>query len=390
MAVGLKVRFLVVSDEGGPGEYLRGEFLPCAAARTCAVTTASLVQVRQRGVPPGGPFDLVLLAAGPGTGPSDAVALKRLLPAARLIVVTAEDDEDARRAFVSAGASAVMNRAAAARSAFHGLRPCTLWRAKQTAALRRHRARIHALRRAESERRSFLDGLFHDLRSPLTVVNASVRLLLEAEERGGPDDRLALAKMAARNCDHLLKRVVALLDISKVESGFAHPDPEALDLEGMARQAGEDARAGGAREVRVSVRAAAGLPKAWADAAMIEHVFQNLLDNAVRFARSRVFVAIRPHPETGCLRVSVVDDGPGLDPGRSAHLFERFAQAGRAPGPGYKGTGLGLSICRDLVTLNGGRIWAGKRQCPGGRFHFTLPAARVPAEAGVGRETLER
>ncbi|TPW19651.1 MAG: integral membrane sensor hybrid histidine kinase, partial [Elusimicrobia bacterium] len=290
-----------------------------------------------------------------------------------------------------AGASAVMNRAAAAASAFHGMRPCTVWRRRQTEFLLRLRKRIATLRELEGRRRAFLDDVFHELRSPLTVVNASLRLLLEDEKKHADPERLVLAQMAARNCEHMLHRVVTILERSKLESGVISAERAAFDLEALAQEAVERCRASAGHPLTVLLRARHPLPPVFADKTMVEEVLDNLLDNAARFAKSRVVVALSRRGTEGEVQASVIDDGPGLDPAKAAHLFERFLQGPRPKGTGYKGTGLGLGICRDILALNGGRIWAGTRRGIGGRFHFTLPAVVVATlEASRGNMSVGR
>lgn len=380
MPSGSRVRFLVVSEDPEVEAYLRREFAPCAAGRTCAMTTVPLSRTRSRGLPPG-PWDVLLWAARGDADVDEARRLRELAPDARLIVVSdADGGEERRRSFLDAGASAVMNRPAAAASAFHGMRPCTIWRRRQTEYLLRLRKRMQRLSEMEGRRRDFLNDVFHELRSPLTVVNASIRLLLEDEKRHADPERLSLARMAARNCDHMLHRVVTILERSKLESGVVTADKTAFDPVALVREVREECLAALHQPLDVEVRARGALPPVFADRVMAEEVLCNLLDNAVRFARSRVLVVLRNRPNSGDVQFSVVDDGPGLDAKKAEHLFERFLQGPRPQGVGYKGTGLGLGICRDLLTLNGGVIWAGGPRGTGGRFHFTLPAVVVAGQ----------
>ncbi|TBR26168.1 HAMP domain-containing histidine kinase [bacterium] len=391
MPSGSRVRFLVVSDEPVVEGYLRREFAPCAGGRTCVLTTVGLRTALTRGLPPG-PWDVLLLAAGKHASPDDARRLKSFAPAARLIVVSEEDGGEERRlAYLAAGASAVMNRAAAAASSFHGIRPCGVWRRRQTDFLLRLRRRVRTLRELEARRRAFLDDIFHELRSPLTVVMASIRLLLEDEAKGGDPERLALVNMAARNCDHMLHRVVTILERSKLESGVIKAERAPFELEPLAQEVRAECLAAAARPLEVVVRVRSALPPVFADRVMVEQVLRNLLDNAVRFAHGRILVVLRAHPGDGTVQVSVVDDGPGIDPAKAEHLFERFLQGARPTGVGYKGMGLGLGICRDLLALNDGRIWAGTRRGVGAHFHFTLPAVVVAGlEAPHGTMPLGR
>lgn len=391
MPSGSRVRFLIVSDDSTVEGYLRREFKPCAASRTCSLSAISL-QAALTGGLPRGPWDILMLAAGNHTGPYEAQRLLALATGARLLVVTdADAGEDRRRAFLSAGASAVMNRAAAAAGAFGGRRPCTIWRRRQTEFLLRLRSRMRTLRELERRRGDFLADVFHELRSPLTVVSASIRLLLEDAEKYANPERLSLTKMAERNSAHMLHRVLTILDRARLESSVIHAERSAIDLEALAVAAKDEFLSIVGRPLTMAVRIRRPLPPAFADRVMVEQIFSNLLNNAARFARSKVTIALRSRPQEGFVLVSVIDDGPGLEPGKAEHIFERFLQGPRPSGTGYKGMGLGLGICRDLLALNGGRIWTGTRRGGGGRFYFTLPIA-VPAapEASHGEVSLGR
>ena len=108
----------------------------------------------------------------------------------------------------------------------------------------------------------------------------------------------------------------------------------------------------------------------------IEQVLVNLLTNAYRYGGPNVTIDFAA-AEDGLARVSVHDDGPGIDEQLAPHVFERFRRAedGRSDA-----AGLGLAIVRGVVEAHGGRVWYGKAD---GRstFTFTLPLARGAARA---------
>jgi two-component system sensor histidine kinase KdpD len=123
------------------------------------------------------------------------------------------------------------------------------------------------------------------------------------------------------------------------------------------------------------------LPLARVDAALIEQVFANLLENATKYTPAGTAIAVRAVAAGGELLVSVEDEGPGLPPGDPENLFAKF-ERGAIEGS-VAGVGLGLAICRAIVQLHGGRIWAERRPEGGAAFRFTLPleaAPVVPAE----------
>jgi two-component system sensor histidine kinase KdpD len=116
------------------------------------------------------------------------------------------------------------------------------------------------------------------------------------------------------------------------------------------------------------------------DELLIEHLFINLLENAVRHTPPGTPVSIQAWPEDGSVVVEVADRGPGIPPGEEEAVFAKFYQSGRVPNPG-SGSGLGLTICRGIVAAHGGRIWVKRRPGGGAAFRFTLPLEGPPVPA---------
>jgi two-component system sensor kinase FixL len=106
------------------------------------------------------------------------------------------------------------------------------------------------------------------------------------------------------------------------------------------------------------------------DRIQVQQVFLNLVRNAIEAMEGCPVrkLEIRSLREGDCVRVTVADSGPGLDPDISARLFEPFQSTKDA------GMGLGLSICRTMIEAQGGRIWAEPSPLGGTAFHFTLLA----------------
>jgi signal transduction histidine kinase len=99
----------------------------------------------------------------------------------------------------------------------------------------------------------------------------------------------------------------------------------------------------------------------------------NVIDNAVRHARSTVALSVTAARDDAVVAVS--DDGPGIPPDRRAEVFERFARLDGARARDGGGTGLGLAIARDVVVAHGGTIMVDPDHHPGARLVITLPLA---------------
>lgn len=121
------------------------------------------------------------------------------------------------------------------------------------------------------------------------------------------------------------------------------------------------------------------LPIVEGDRTLLAQLFQNLVGNAIKFRREEpvvVRIGAEPEAEGSMWRVTVEDNGIGIDPAyadRVFLIFQRLHDRGK-----YPGTGIGLAIAKKVVEYHGGRIWIDSAPGRGSRFNFTLPAADTP------------
>jgi two-component system sensor histidine kinase KdpD len=125
----------------------------------------------------------------------------------------------------------------------------------------------------------------------------------------------------------------------------------------------------------------ADLPLVPIDELLIEQVFINLLENAVRYTPAGTQIDISARAEGRSLVVEVADRGPGVPPGQEDAVFGRFHRANAALADAGAGSGLGLTICRGIVTAHGGRMWMESRAGGGALVRFTLPLTGPPMPA---------
>ncbi|MEI8102132.1 MAG: ATP-binding protein [Chlorobium sp.] len=221
-------------------------------------------------------------------------------------------------------------------------------------------------------KRSVIATVSHQLRTPLTSLRMSVHLLLE-ERIGHLNEQQADLLLAAREESERLAHILDdLLDLNRMESGKAHLNivpisPFRLICEGIEPfllHASD-------RGVAIVNTVQEGLPEVMADPESIQHVFANLLSNALRFTSPGGQITLRAIEEYEKLRFSVGDTGGGIASEHLEHLFERFY---RVPGQKEKsGIGLGLSIVKEIVEAHGGTVGAENVLDMGAVFYFTLP-----------------
>ena len=271
---------------------------------------------------------------------------------------------------VSELASRSRRRAEEAEAAFRRLRDLT----EERERLAEEVLEAEALRRSDALKTALLRAVSHDLRSPLTAILASADALASPGLALGPEDRLGLAETIRGEATRLDRVVEQLLDLSRLEAGAAEPHRELWHVDELVGQAlaGLGAEAG-----RVRLEIVSETPPVEVDAAQIERVLANLLDNALKYSPPASFVLLRAEPGATELRIHVVDSGAGLPDEQRDALFQPFRR-----GAAGRGSGLGLAIARGFAEANGGRLWA-QDDPGGGHLVLSLPLAErravVPA-----------
>ena len=233
------------------------------------------------------------------------------------------------------------------------------------------------LSRSDATKTAVLRSVSHDLRSPLTAIGTAGEMLADPESTLSASDRqelLASIREQARRLDRLVGN---LLDLSRLEAGAARPVPELWSVDELV---GRSLDAIGADGDRVVVSLPADCPAVRVDAAQLERVLVNLVENALRYSSPADPVEVGAAVVGGEVVVSVVDHGPGLAPAEREAIFEPFR---RGPGAGERGSGLGLAIARGFATLNGCRLWVESVPGRGSTFSLALPAVEIGATVVV-------
>jgi two-component system sensor histidine kinase KdpD len=192
-------------------------------------------------------------------------------------------------------------------------------------------------------------------------------LVLEAS------DRSELLDTIYDETDRLERLVTNILELSRIRAGALDVHREPVDLRDLAQAAIRRLRPL-ARAHRIRLDVPVDLGDVDVDIEMIEQVFGNLLENALRFAPpgSEILVSARPEPEPQGVRVCVADHGPGVPGTERERIFEEFTRVdARADSTG---TGLGLAIVHALVTAHGGRVWCEETPGGGATFVFVVPS----------------
>jgi len=206
---------------------------------------------------------------------------------------------------------------------------------------------LQAARTAEHSQRRFLADVAHQLRTPIAGIRVSTELLLLQADTT-PEERERLLGNLVRETTRVTRMVNGLLRISRLDLDVGLL-LQATDLVELCRS--EVERQAELAEVPVTLEALeAPATQALVDPEQFREALANLLDNARRFARTRIQVTLA-ELEDGGIVIRVTDDGPGLAPEDRERAFERFVTFGQGVG-----TGLGLPIARGIVRAHGGEV----------------------------------
>lgn len=252
---------------------------------------------------------------------------------------------------------------------------------EQVAALERERAARAEAEAAVRLRDDFLAVAAHELKTPVTGLQAAAQLILRQIDRSTPPDQERIQRtlrLIVQQADKLTRLVNQLLDISQIDAGHLVLRRVPTDLSALVRDMAALWEPQTSAHT-ITVDAPPTL-RAWIDPLRIEQVMINLLDNAVRYSAEGGAVELRVWPSgSEGVAITVSDAGPGIAPEHRAHIFDRFYQA--EPTSYRGGLGLGLYISRQIVEQHGGRLWAEFPAAGGTRFVVELPG--VLAESAL-------
>lgn len=219
--------------------------------------------------------------------------------------------------------------------------------------------------------------LVHDLRSPMSLILASLDLIREAHELGDDEQISRLVEIAKGGSQRVMNLVDELLEIAQLERGHLPLHKESLEAGTLLNEVAERfTLAADEAQITLTIEYEDGLPRFYADRSMIVRVLSNLVDNALKFTPDGGVVTLWARydrdAKPSVIVLGVSDTGPGIPTEAFDQLFEKFRQVPSVRGR-RRGTGLGLPFCKLAVEAHGGHIWVDSQVGVGSTFALTLP-----------------
>jgi PAS domain S-box-containing protein len=241
--------------------------------------------------------------------------------------------------------------------------------------VREQAARVEA-QEAVRVRDVFLSIAAHELKTPLTSLLGNAQLLQRRAERDGSamDRGKNTIRVIVEQAKRLNKMILALLDVSRIETDQLSIERAPLDLCALVRRVVEELSPALVKHT-IDCRAPNGTLLIDGDEVRLEQVVQNLLTNAIKYSPQGGPVEVWVEQHGRQVRLLVTDGGMGIPQRDQPQLFQRFYRASNAEAQSMSGMGIGLYVVKQIVTLHGGTVAVESCEGAGSTFTVSFPAS---------------
>jgi len=225
-------------------------------------------------------------------------------------------------------------------------------------------------RKITQQKDEFISMASHELRTPITSLKASLQLLNKMKDDPSGSEMMPLLITQANKSLNKLNTLIAdLLNANKLTEGQLHLNKSHFTLAKLVDDCCNHIRIVG--DYAIVTEGDLEL-QVDADATRIDQVIVNFINNAVKYAPDSRTIRVKIEREASNVRLSVIDEGPGIPKEKQPHLFDRYFRAD-ITGLQYAGLGLGLYISSEIIKRHGGTIGVTSQLGKGSTFWFTLP-----------------
>ncbi|MFH1826746.1 MAG: HAMP domain-containing sensor histidine kinase [bacterium] len=230
--------------------------------------------------------------------------------------------------------------------------------------------RLKEQKKAEEE---YFHFIVHDLRTPAANISMAIDMIKRNEN---PNNQQKLIDIVQISSQRLQTLVTTVLDLAKIKADKLSVRREKTDIDRLLANAIEQVSVWAMNnKVIISVEQHCKIEEIAADQQLLLRVLVNLLSNAIKVSKPDSRIIIKTDQDNTTLKVSIIDQGPGIPRSEQNSLFKRFYQVKKQTGKTISGTGLGLAFCRQAITMMGGTIRLESEEGKGTSITITLPLA---------------
>ena len=232
---------------------------------------------------------------------------------------------------------------------------------------------ITALKKLETAKSMFVSMVAHEVKNPLAAAEGWLNLILSGLAHQDPQEERRMIQRSLIRIRTLRTLVTELLNLTAIETGNFTLRRSPVEVAQVAADAVEANREK-SQEKKIQLSFTAGArEKALADREALLMVFSNLIDNALKYTPEGGHVGVHVSHDGLYVKVTVRDDGIGMDPGDKDKAFDEFYRAKNDFTANVPGTGLGLSLVKRLTELHQGRVSVASSPGAGSEFSVLLP-----------------
>jgi signal transduction histidine kinase len=225
-------------------------------------------------------------------------------------------------------------------------------------------------------RRELISLVSHDLRTPLTAIKLNLSAMEGLQSEPLSEKASSLLSKTQREVNRLIRLIVDLLDLEKMETGALQLKLQEVPLQAVFEDA-EDAVLSYAQENNLELLIQENDFTVQIDPERIIQVLVNFLSNAIKFSPPGGKITVSAEKRDRMIRISVKDEGPGIPAEYRESVFDRYKQI-ESQGKTKLGTGLGLAICKSIILEHHGAIGVDSEPGKGSSFWFEVPAVAEP------------
>ena len=231
---------------------------------------------------------------------------------------------------------------------------------------------IVQLKSVEELRKELIANISHDLRSPIASIQGFTETILMKEKVLTEEERKKYLEIILQNSENLSKLVNDLFELSKLESNPQMIKQEPVQVAELVQDVADKFQIL-AKEKNISINTiySKSLPLVYADVQMTDRVFQNILDNALKYCNPGDVITIELELLKESVKVKISDTGKGISEEELPYIFTRYYKGSKTKGA--NSTGLGLAIVKKILDLHKSNIEVFSKVNQGTRFEFQLP-----------------
>lgn len=227
---------------------------------------------------------------------------------------------------------------------------------------------------ANQSKSEFVSVVSHELKLPMTSIKGYSDLMLSGATGQLSENQTDFLTTIRNNVNRMATLVSDLADISRIESGNIRLEPRSVPVWDVIDEVVTLTKTQVTQKNQtLTVDIPTELPKSWCDRNRLAQILTNLISNANKYTPEGGEIIVQALRDTDMIQVKVQDNGHGMTPEDQGSLFSKFFRSADDKVREAPGTGLGLSITKNLIELQGGKIWFESEYRKGTTFYFTVP-----------------